>query len=931
MKHKPCHLAHTRLGCRVGKARGRRAGGFSLAFWDYQDDKGTWHIHKYRPRVAIKHIDAKRALITFTKVRSPDEHDRIPEGSSSGELDEAYGFPGHFLDLRQLAFVLTDRGHTLASACDTFNVERGKIATERHGIIDESYTTYNRRDVEATAELAFKLLEEYDRFELDLPETLAFSPASLGKAHLRKMGIGPILKRQPKFPRQYLGYAQSAFFGGRTSVHIRKVAVPVVYTDFLSMYPTVNALMGLWRYVVAKEVSVVSVSVAETTDFLRTITLEKLFEPATWTGLQVFARVKPDGDILPTRARYSLVSNDYQVGLNHVYAKSDDPKDGLWFALPDLVASVMLTGRIPTIVEAFRIQPKGLRRTLRPIKLRGAVPIDPRSEDFFCKVIEERKRLASDAAMTQQERKRLDKALKVLANATSYGIFAEMIRDEAAEKAPVTCYGIDTEPFDCLVHNPEHAGKYCFPPLASLITAAARLMLAMLERCVTDLGGTFAMEDTDSMAIVATQRGGLIELPNGPYRRNGKPAIRPLSWAQVDAIAERFAALSPYDRAAIPGSILKIEDDNFDPETRRQRQLWCLAISAKRYALFVRDPIGEPALLRQGINNKEDRYSEHGLGHLLNPTDPESEDRSWIAKAWLNIVRRSLGRPTTRLGFEKRAAVGRVTVSSPNVLKPLQALNVGKTYAQQVKPFNFILSCHVAKLGHPVGVDPERFHLIAPYETDPRQWEKMQWIDEYSGKRHRITASGPHGSRTVARVKSYGDVLREYEFHPEAKYADSYGAPCSKQTVGLLRRRHVAIDSITYIGKESNRLEAVAEQSLLDPSRVYTDYPDPRRDEWATKILPKIKAVPLREACKDTGISRAQMQRYRNKDARPRAEHLETIQRSLELRTRQTAPRTQSRLHAAILQFPDKGRSEPASKERCSLLRRVRTNGRFKQ
>jgi hypothetical protein len=36
------------------------------------------------------------------------------------------------------------------------------------------------------------------------------------------------------------------------------------------------------------------------------------------------------------------------------------------------------------------------------------------------------------------------------------------------------------------VLNPERSGEYCFPPLASLITAAARLMLALLERCVTD-------------------------------------------------------------------------------------------------------------------------------------------------------------------------------------------------------------------------------------------------------------------------------------------------------------------------------------------------------------------------------------------------------------------------------------------------------------
>lgn len=148
--------------------------------------------------------------------------------------------------------MLTDRGHSLDSACKAFGVERGKIAVDRHGVVTPEYIDYNRRDVEATAALAYKLLEEYDRFDVDLQETQAFSPASLGKAHLRKMGIVPVLERQ-RFPKRYLGYAESAFFGGRTSAHIRKVAVPIVYTDFLSMYPTVNALMGLWRFVVAAE------------------------------------------------------------------------------------------------------------------------------------------------------------------------------------------------------------------------------------------------------------------------------------------------------------------------------------------------------------------------------------------------------------------------------------------------------------------------------------------------------------------------------------------------------------------------------------------------------------------------------------------------------------------------------------------------------
>ena len=113
------------------------------------------------------------------------------------------------------------------------------------------------------------------------------------------------------------------------------------------------------------------------------------------------------------------------------------------------------------------------------------------------------------------------------------------------------------------------------------------------------------------------------------------------------------------------------------------------------------------------------------------------------------------------------------------------------------------------QLGHPIGADPERFHLIAPYESDPKQWLRTDWIDQYRGKRYRITTAGHHGTRHAARVKTYGEILRVYEFHPESKCADADGNPCGKQTVGLLQRRHIQIEQIKYIGKESNVLEDV--------------------------------------------------------------------------------------------------------------------------
>jgi hypothetical protein len=852
-------------------ARKRYSGGFSLGLWSHISKSGKEMDHRFRPRVGIKQIDNKRALKGFMGRINTDDEDRIPEGSLTGKPKKDYVFHGHFLDLRTLVFALTDKGHTLKSACEEFSVEHPKQSISKHGLVTAKYIDYNRRDVLATAELAVKVLAEYDRHELgeELQETKAYSPASIGKAYLQKMGIRPILQRQPSFPKRYLGYAQSAFFGGRTTAHIRKVPVPVVYTDFLSMYPTVNSLMGLWRYVTARRITVTEHCEREIQTFFEKLTPHDLFEPDIWSRLVAFVKVIPHDDVLPSRAKYNVHSNDWQVAVNHISDAKSDASSGLWFSLPDVVGSFLLTGRIPEIVDAFRLEAHGKLRTLAPVKLRGEIAVDPRRQDFFKVAIQERVRLSSRDDLNDVEKKRLEKALKVLANAASYGIYAEMNRQEADHPRNVECYGVDSESFHCRVKHPDVPGAYCFPPLASLITGGARLMLALLERSVVQEGGTYAMEDTDSMAIVASELGGLISCPGGRVA-NRKGVIKALPWKTVDEISKRFAKLNPYDRTAVPdfpSSILKIENDNFVPGTTKQRQVYCLAISAKRYALFLRNDQAEAILLRGRVNNKDDRWSEHGLGHLLNPIDPESADRDWIAQVWLGLVERRTSRPF--LDFQSRPAVGRTTISSPAVMRPLAQLNEGKRYSDQIKPFNFLTSCHVKPLGHPVGVDPERFHLIAPYETNVIRWTTMNWIDQYSRKCYQITTHGHYGGRNTVRAKSYEDVLQEYEFHPEAKCADAAGEPCGKRTIGLLQRRHIQIDQLKYIGKESNNLEEVDTGLVHSAQDVYTEYPDRRRDEWQMKIVPQLRKVALPRLVKLSGLSRRTLVDIRAGRSRP--------------------------------------------------------------
>ncbi len=261
----------------------------------------------------------------------------------------------------------------------------------------------------------------------------------------------------------------------------------------------------------------------------------------------------------------------------------------------------------------------------------------------------------------------------------------------------------------------------------------------------------------------------------------------------------------------------------------------------------------------------------------MNPTDLHGDDRNWIGQAWLNIVRRAIGLATESLPLERLPAVGRISISSPAIIRPLSFLNDGSAYADQIKPFNFLLACHVKQLGHPTGADPERFHLIGRYELDSKKWFKKYWVDQYSGVLYRITTAGHFGSRRTARVKTYGEVLREYEFHPEAKCADADGNPCSKQTIGLMQRRHVDIDQIKYIGKESNSLEEVDAGLVHSAENVYTEYVDVHRDEWTTKTVPAMKKIPVPQLERMSGFSRRMLMKARAETTRPHRKNREKL------------------------------------------------------
>jgi hypothetical protein len=820
----------SRIAIDAGEARFPYYGGFSLTLWENKKSPGK--EHPFRPRVCVKSLDSKRAFIGFTR----------PMGVSDANERT---FRGHFLDLRTLAFALSTKSHSLLSACKAFGVSHGKLTTEEHGRVTAAYIDYNRRDVLASQELLEALRREFDGLGLSIPATSAYSPASIVKAHVRDMNVRPLREKSPSISAQDLGRAMTAFYGGRAECRVRRVSVPVVLVDFRSMYPTVSCLMGIWPLLTAE-----SVRFEDNTDQVRALLAGALtthaLDPALWPQLAGFVELAPEEAILPTRGKYTDTREGLNIGVNYLTSLAP-----LVYAAPDVYASALLTGRTPNIQRAWRLVGEGIQPGLAPISLGGKLTFDPTTEDFFQRAIEERVRTKASKTYSPEDRTRLSQLLKIIAN-SGYGIFAEMNRETLPidDTATISVFG-HGEPFEQTTQTPEALGTYCYPPVAALICAAARLMLAILEQLVTERGGTYAFCDTDSMAIVATKHGGLLACEGGTADSSDRiEAIRALAWDDVRAIQTRFDALSPYDRNIIL-SILIIEDVNFVDGI--QREVCAYVISAKRYALFQWSTDGSPLLID---------WSDHGLGHLSSPV-PAGGPEEWTKSLWQLILDEEFGIPHNTPDWLKLPAVSQVSISTPAYFRGFLRQYAELPYAERVKPFGFVLSGQVARLGHPEGVKPTAFHLIAPFSKDPAVWASQLWVDTYGGGRYGITTGLSYVAGVVG-VKSVATVKAEFLAHGEAKSEGADGEPAGAETRGLLYRRHVSPSVIRLSGKESNVLEMVEAGLLGDRSAVVSTYGGLGRP--SPELLRSATAATIARAC---NRSVRTVREWRRKDRLP--------------------------------------------------------------
>ncbi|MGH6877533.1 MAG: helix-turn-helix domain-containing protein [Rhizomicrobium sp.] len=801
-------------------ARGKMRPGFS--FETQPDKKG--------PRIRIKHI-SRACLMEFS---GPGQ--RLPRGQTKRRVMAPLRRPA-FVDVATLAHALLSDIFTLGRLAKFLNTPHQKLDTDEHGkALKPEYLDYACQDVQVTWECFVELRKRFDIHALaQTPIHRVYSEASIGKGYLREMTVRGWREMQPDFPPMVLGKIMGGYFGGRTEVHQRRVVAQVLYCDFTSMYPTVSTLMGLWPFVIAKGMTWRDAT-AETRAFVNRVTLADLQKRETWRRFHVIVQIEPHDDILPVRAKYQyepLPFQDrmahYTIGLNHV--TSGRP---LWYALPDVIASKLPAGRAPKILKAIAFEPKEPQDGLRPVTIAGKREfwVDPLKEDFFKRLIE----------LRMQTKGQDRNVLKLVANAMGYGIFVQQNVQELAEPVAVHCYPATGREFLVDMDQVEQPGEFFHPLLGTLITSAARLMLAITERLVFDAGLDWAFCDTDSMAI-AKPAG----MDNAEFHR------------RAETVRTWFNMLNPY---GVPVELFKTEDVNFcivdgEPGTELE-PLYCYAISSKRYVLFNIDAKGASVIRKA---------TAHGLGHLLAPfveIPPGFPEpvvpldkigvNAWQYCLWICILRAVLAGSPDRPEYSalpnfSQPAVTKYAATTPHLLAWFESYNRDKPYAEQVRPFGFMVMFQPDPLADweawraANGLEPANGEppcVIAPYDRDPLK-AANRCFDRDSGKL--VPAN---------MLLSYAHALARYHLRPESKFMNA-----DYTDAGTTQRRHVKVQAIINIGKEANRWEEQSYVGTYEPEEEFEyglapedqngELRDARKaaDEFGQRALAKAAGISL--------------------------------------------------------------------------------------
>jgi transcriptional regulator with XRE-family HTH domain len=369
-------------------------------------------------------------------------------------------------------------------------------------------------------------------------------------------------------------------------------------------------------------------------------------------------------------------------------------------------------------------------------------------------------------------------------------------------------------------------------------------LLAIAEKLAADEGIGYVFCDTDNMCFARPDN---------------------LPWAEfeerVNRIVDWFAAINPYrDKSKQGGSIFQIEHG-------ADEQLRCLAVSAKRYALYrLGDPAkGEPRVVIAKI-------SAHGLGAFWDPSGYASRYSDAPPIKEIRKIVKTQGAPALsydlwREAIEAVEFEGRMPPRERPWLRNYLYLdqahvgtaNVAKLYDAMPGLRSGIFFTTVPKLVRRDG------GMFVNGLVDDRK-RHLQESGFYGPKADRVEDIRPalrfRDTGELANVTD--DDLKELEFQTLERKLSRYfehqeATAWEPDGVGQLERRHVVITGRKSVGKESNVDDD--DPDVLDDPRLHKELMIDTADD---NVEPIFVGVSLRLLAKKTGIDPGTLAKYRS-------------------------------------------------------------------
>jgi hypothetical protein len=643
------------------------------------------------------------------------------EGRLAGKRVRGRMWCGRFVDSLSLAYALDgDRSASFAEHCANFGLPAQElpvaVTVDEAGaecIAQAAHAVHTLTVVlDARAGQWFTTVRDRSegRARIDLSRTS--SPGALAAHIPERLRLGAPLAIFDLRPDEHRAWAE-AFHGGWCDADRRLIGVPfpTVAADVSSCFPLVSHLLGWWELLCAERVER-----RDVTKGLRRLCQlaverpESILDPATFARLGfTVVEVWPDGEPWPIEVEDER-RPDGRMEVVPVFS----PRRTFRFASPDVLAVAVRRRRVPRSVRATQLVPVG-----RQARIRRRLPMLPgrvldTEQDPAMALVEYRRRVKADGDSV------LAAELRVVANSLVFGIparFDEVRRREGRRRIVG-----------------ERPGPRTFLPVPASVAAGARLLLAVLDRMVSDLGGLVAYRDTDSSLIPALPDGGDVTLADGSIHRA-------LSWPEVDTVLGAFDGLSGNPASPVWNT------ERGTPEA----PLHALVYGPKRHVEFTSSG-DRPSIMRR---RRQIDTSEGAIAEVVARTEAQLGG-TFVDPPMMSGRSADGGRRWSLAAVEREIAHTRKLLSQPDALRsPAPWDSVGSVAFPALQRFMVKTPEMARSLPACLGPRPGTRYVTgvlditqrdlrgAPVALDPggdlADWPNLRWVDRVTGRPVRVT------------------------------------------------------------------------------------------------------------------------------------------------------------------------------------------------